>query len=121
MKVMKIKDVPVVSRSGGIFTSTIHSKALVGEETGSKDFSISIVSFPKGVRNIFHTHPCDQVLYVLSGEGIVADEKQEVPFTIGMFAFIPAGERHWHGATKDSDFSHISILRLGGAAHETKG
>lgn len=117
MKIIKIKDVPEIARSGGIFTSTVHTKALVGSETGAKDISVTIVSFPKGVRNNFHSHAYDQVLYILSGKGIVADEKQQVIATEGMVAFIPAGEKHWHGATEDSDFSHIAITRL---ASETK-
>jgi len=113
MKIMKIADVPEVARSGGIFTDTVYAKNLVGPETGSKDLTISIVSFPKGVRNTFHTHAYDQCLWILSGKGIIADEKQEVVVTEGAVAFIPAGERHWHGATKDSAFSHISIVRTG--------
>jgi len=117
MKIMKIADTPEVPRSGGIFTGTVGIKALVGPEIGSKDLSVAIVSFPKGVRNTFHSHTYDQCLWVLSGKGIIADEKQEVVVTEGMVAFIPAGERHWHGATDDSAFSHISILRPG----QTKG
>jgi len=27
--------------------------------------------------------------------------------------FIPAGEKHWHGATRDSAFSHIAIMPPG--------
>jgi len=26
---------------------------------------------------------------------------------------IPAGEKHWHGAADDSEFSHIYVSRLG--------
>ena len=117
MKIIVIKDVPEVPSSGGIFTGTVKIKSLVGPDFGAKDLAVSIVSFPKGIRNTFHIHTYDQVLYVLSGKGIIADEKQEVAVTEGMAAFIPAGERHWHGATEDSDFSHISILRPG----QTKG
>jgi quercetin dioxygenase-like cupin family protein len=113
MRIIKVEDVPEVPRSGGIFTGTVILKSLVGPETGSNDLSISIVRFPKGIRNVFHTHTYDQALYVLSGKGIVADEKQEVALTEGMVAFIPAGEKHWHGATENSEFSHISILRTG--------
>ena len=102
-----IKDVPEVARSNGIFIDTVSIKALVEKETGATDISVSNVSFPKGVRNVFHTHTYDQVLYVLSGKGIVANEKQQDVVTKGMVAFIPAGERHWHRATEDSDFSHI--------------
>ena len=111
MKVMKIADISEVPRSGGIFTDTVITKTLVGDE--SKDLSVVIVSFPRGVRNVFHTHIYDQCLFVLSGKGIVADEEKETPLSEGMVAYIPAGEKHWHGATKDYAFSHISILRKG--------
>lgn len=113
MKIIKISDVPNIPRSGGIFTGTVNVRSLVGKEVGSKDLTISIVSFPKGIRNTFHTHNYDQALYVLSGKGIIADEKQETVVTEGMLGFIPAGEKHWHGATDDCDFTHISILRQG--------
>ena len=29
----------------------------------------------------------------------------------GDTAFIPAGEKHWHGAADGHDFSHISLTR----------
>jgi quercetin dioxygenase-like cupin family protein len=113
MRVIKISDVPEGKRSGGIFTGDVSIKPLITQDIGAKDVTVSIVTFPKGVRNVFHTHEYDQVLYVLSGRGIVADEKQEILVSEGSVIFIPAGERHWHGATSDSEFSHISILKPG--------
>ncbi|MEM2930790.1 MAG: hypothetical protein QW797_08045, partial [Thermoproteota archaeon] len=71
MKVIRIDDVSEQEIAGGIFTGTVKIRNLVGEALGSKDFNISIVHFPKGVRNIFHSHASDQVLYILSGRGIV--------------------------------------------------
>ena len=108
---MKISEVPDLPRSGGIFTGTVMAKTFIGPE--SKDLSIVIISFPRGVRNTFHSHTSDQCLWVLSGEGTLANEKEEISLSEGMVAYIPAGERHWHGAIKDSAFSHISILRPG--------
>jgi len=35
--------------------------------------------------------------------------------TEGDIVLIPPGEKHWHGATRDSDFSHIYVSRLGSA------
>jgi quercetin dioxygenase-like cupin family protein len=39
-----------------------------------------------------------------------------VTVTPGMAVYIPAGEKHWHGATKKSSFSHLSIA----PPHKTK-
>lgn len=59
------------------------------------------------------SHDCDQVLYILDGIGIVANEDAEHEVTPGMFVIIPARERHWHGAKRDSYLTHIMILKAG--------
>ena len=75
------------------------------------DFSMSVVNFGKGVRNKFHSHESDQILIVTQGKGIVATEQEQREVSTGDVIVFPAGEKHWHGATNDSDFSHIYITR----------
>ena len=41
----------------------------------------------------------------------MANESEEVQMEAGDTAFIPAGEKHWHGAADGHDFSHISLTR----------
>jgi len=110
LKVVNVHDVPYVPSSGGTTGGALNIKTLVDEHLGARDFKVAIATFPKGVRSNIHVHEFDQVHLVLSGRGIIADEEREVIFTEGMLAFIPAGERHWHGATKDDEFSHLSIM-----------
>ena len=43
----------------------------------------------------------------------MATEKEEKIVTTGDIVLFPAGEKHWHGATKDSEFSHIFITERG--------
>ena len=74
-------------------------------------FNFSLVSFYGGAKNHFHTHTSDQILFATHGEGIVANESEEVVMKAGDTAFIPAGEKHWHGASDDHDFFHISLTR----------
>ena len=109
MKTIIIDKIKVSERSGGIFTGTVNIQRLLNEEVKSEDLNIAVVSFPMGVKNVFHTHDSDQLLWILSGRGIVATVDEEIIATPGMAFFIPAGEEHWHGATNDSAFSHISI------------
>ena len=113
MKVIKIDEVPETELVQELFSGKVKAKRIVSEDTGSRDLSVSIISFPRGVRNYLHAHEFDQVLWILSGRGIVADERKEYEAKPGMAFFIPRGERHWHGASEDSEFSHISILRPG--------
>ncbi|MFC2007234.1 cupin domain-containing protein [Chloroflexota bacterium] len=79
----------------------------------SNDFIMNLVNFTKGVRNKFHTHLFDQILIVTAGEGIVTTDELERAVTAGDVILIPAGEKHWHGAIKDSEFSHIALHRKG--------
>jgi quercetin dioxygenase-like cupin family protein len=79
---------------------------LVDEERG---YTMSVVNFGRGVRNKFHAHDTDQILIVTSGRGFVATESEKREVTLGDVVVFPAGEKHWHGATDESDFSHIFI------------
>ncbi len=74
---------------------------------------MAVVNFGKGVRNKFHTHESDQILIVTAGKGIVATGTEQREVSVGDVILFPTGEKHWHGATEDSDFSHIYISRAG--------
>jgi quercetin dioxygenase-like cupin family protein len=109
MTVVKIGEAPKEAYVTPLFTGPdVTRQSLISD---SKELRVSIVNFGKGVRNKFHTHDRDQVLVVIAGNGIVAREKEEKVVTVGDVVLFPAGEKHWHGATKDSEFSHIVITR----------
>ena len=111
MKIVKLSEVPKRSLVSSMFTGPdVTRQPFVPE---SKEFDLSIVNFGKGVRNKFHAHDSEQILIVTTGEGIVATENEEVVVTKGDVILIPAGEKHWHGATKNSEFSHIYVTRAG--------
>ena len=71
----------------------------------SEYYNFGLVNFYDGAKNKFHTHTTDQILFVINGEGYVASESEEVRITEGDTAFIPAGEKHWHGAADGHDFT----------------
>jgi 4-carboxymuconolactone decarboxylase len=50
------------------------------------------------------------MLIITDGEGIVTTDKEEIIVIPGDIVFIPANEKHWHGATKDSTFSHLYVM-----------
>jgi quercetin dioxygenase-like cupin family protein len=70
-------------------------------------------TFRDGARNRLHTHTTDQILIVTAGEGIVATEHEERTVRAGDVAYIPAGERHWHGAKPGMDMTHFAVLGSG--------
>lgn len=113
MRVITMDMVEVEKRVGGIFEGgTVSFKPLVDKSTGSKEFRAAIVTFSPGARTKMHTHDHEQVLYILSGKGIVATEHEEKLAKPGMVFLIPAGEEHWHGATKESSFSHLFVFNV---------
>jgi quercetin dioxygenase-like cupin family protein len=91
-----------------IFVGEVYRAQAVGE-TETKQLSIGLVRFAPGGRNVLHTHTFDQVLYITDGEGIVATEQEEHTVRAGDIAVIPAGERHWHGATERTGMTHLAI------------
>lgn len=69
-----------------------------------------IVNFAAGARTAWHTHPFGQTLVVISGRGAVQSEGEAVQQILpGDVVWIPADERHWHGAAPDSPMSHVAI------------
>jgi quercetin dioxygenase-like cupin family protein len=108
MDIVNIDKAPKKPRVTPLFTAkevTIQS-LLTDEESG---YAMSVVNFGKGVRNKFHAHDTEQFLIVTAGRGIVATESEKCEVTVGDVILFHAGEKHWHGAAGDSDFSHISI------------
>lgn len=72
------------------------------------------VTFEPGCRNHWHIHHATkgggQILICTAGEGWYQEEgKEAVSLIPGTVIVIPANVKHWHGAKKDSWFSHISV------------
>jgi len=108
VQVSKVLKEPFIS---DLFTGTAVTKQTLVPD--SNEYEINNVNFGRGVRLKFHSHDSEQVLIVTAGMGIVATEQEETVVTAGDVIFIPKGEKHWHGATSDSEFSHIFLYKKG--------
>ena len=111
MKVVKMGEVPKESILSPLFTGRDVTRQVLVPD--SKDYTVNVVNFGKQVRNKLHAHDSEQVMIVTAGTGIVATEQEERIVTVGDVILIPKGEKHLHGATDDSEFSHIYVLRQG--------
>ena len=107
MKVIVIRDTETEEMTNNVLSGKVTRQRIISER--NDELNIELVSFSKGATREFSTHTFDQVLYVTEGSGIIATETGEVTVTPGTFVFIPAGEKHRHGATEDSTFSHITM------------
>ncbi len=117
MRIVDVRDIEAKDVSGDplFFGGKVTTQIAVEEDYTANKIQVMMVNFAPGARNKLHTHTTGQILIVTNGRGIIATKDQEHTVTPGMIAFIPKGEEHWHGATEDSSFAHLSIL---GQPHE---
>ena len=113
MKVLKPDAIPAESANSPLFTGGPVTRQPLLTPEMSNDFNLSVVNFSAGARNKMHTHSSDQVLLVTASKGIIATETRQEVISVGDVVHIPQEEKHWHGATSDSPFSHIALTPKG--------
>jgi quercetin dioxygenase-like cupin family protein len=72
--------------------------------------TINTITFEPGARTHWHEHASGQLLQVVAGYGLVCTSG-ETPQALrpGDTVWVPAGERHWHGAGPDTFMTHTAI------------
>ncbi|MCX8746925.1 cupin domain-containing protein [Snodgrassella alvi] len=80
---------------------------------GNVDVDVSNVTFEPGCHNHWHKHLNGyQILLATAGQGWYQEAgKPAQLLNPGDVVVIHAGVKHWHGATKDSWFSHVAITK----------
>jgi len=111
MKVLKADGIPVEPTNSPLFTGGRVTRQTLLEM--SNNFNLAIVNFSAGARNKMHIHSSDQVLFVTAGKGIIATQMHREVISVEDVVHIPEGEKHWHGATPESSFSHIALTEKG--------
>ncbi len=95
--------------------NTAYSKYFIGNSylnpLTQDGVSIANVTFEPGCRNNWHIHhKGGQILLVTEGRGYYQEwGKPAQELKAGDVVNIPPEVKHWHGAAKDSWFSHIAI------------
>lgn len=118
------KDDSLQEKHGGFFglgePNINFSKYFIGNSylkplTNPKEtVSIANVTFEPGCRNNWHIHRATkgggQILLCVDGAGWYQEEgKPAQDLKPGDAITIPANVKHWHGAKKDSWFSHLAV------------
>lgn len=91
------------------FTGTVWiDEIAIGEEPSRVRFVR--VNFEPRARTAWHTHPLGQVLFVISGIGLVQVEGGPVRrMHPGETVIVAPNERHWHGASPDHTMVHLAL------------
>ena len=91
------------------FTGTVWVKMLVRNDP-NLNCQIGNVIFEPGARNNWHTHPGGQILIATDGIGYYQEKGKPIQLLRkGDVVNIPPDIVHWHGASPDSEFTHIAI------------
>ena len=112
-----------VSNHGGVFgigePNTAFAQYFIGNSylkpvAKTENMFIANVTFEPGCRNNWHIHHSakngGQILICVDGNGWYQEEgKEPQSLKPGDVVTIPANVKHWHGAKKDSWFSHLAI------------
>jgi len=113
MHLIKASQVVSEPATGDLYVRGDIGFALLAGAPATKQVDVYTVDFAAGARNRVHIHKHDQILIATSGQGIIADVDGEQIMEPGDTVTIPAGYPHWHGATADHAFSHITIALPG--------
>ncbi len=101
------------------FTGSVQVEPLFSAHDPSR-VSGGKVTFEPGARSAWHTHPLGQILIVTEGTAWIQQwggTSEEI--RKGDVIWIPAGVKHWHGATPNTAMTHIAIQeQLNGIAVE---
>ncbi len=90
------------------FTGTAWLQMLITNEVFN--CPIGNVTFEPGCRNNWHSHPGGQILLCTSGQGYFQEKGKPIQLLkAGDVVQILPDVVHWHGATPDSEFSHLAI------------
>ena len=123
-----LKDVyadDIEEEHGGVFgmgePNTAYAQYFIGNsylnpltKPGESSVFIANVTFEPRCRNNWHIHHANsgggQILICVDGEGWYQEEGKEArSLKPGDVVVIPANVKHWHGAKKDSWFSHLAL------------
>ncbi len=112
MHVIRGADAHLQPSSLPIFSGEVETHTYVDDSIG-KHLRLTLVRFSPGARTAWHRHTFEQGLIISEGLGILATEGTEHEVAPGDVVIVPAGEKHWHGATDTTPMSHISITTPG--------
>ncbi|WP_035058407.1 (R)-mandelonitrile lyase [Andreprevotia chitinilytica] len=91
------------------FNGTVRVDPLFQANEPARALGVS-VTFEPGARTHWHTHPLGQTLIVTAGCGLVQRWDGLInEIRPGDVVWIPAGEKHWHGAAASTAMTHIAI------------
>jgi quercetin dioxygenase-like cupin family protein len=108
MKFYRPSDIPKAPVSSPLFVGEVLLQDTPMPE-GANDYTLRVVTYAAGARNVPHRHTSDQLIVVTEGTGLVGSGGDVMEVQPGDIVIIPASEDHWHGASADGDVTQVSV------------
>lgn len=94
-------------RRGATFTGEVWADPVLATADGT---TVNSVFFTPGAHTFWHFHERGQLLHVTSGLGLVCSiGGRPQSIGVGDTVWVPAGERHWHGAMPGTCLCHLAV------------
>lgn len=109
LQITRAESIPSRRAPAQNFTGEVTIRPLF-DSSATTRASGATVTFAAGARTAWHIHPRGQTLIVTEGLGRVqlwGEPAQTM--RVGDVVRIPAGVKHWHGASPDQAMSHIAV------------
>jgi quercetin dioxygenase-like cupin family protein len=89
------------------FTGLVYADPVLD---GADGVAVNGVFFGPGARTYWHSHESGQVLYALSGSGLICSEGGSTEaIRAGDLVWVPPGEPHWHGGGPATTLLHLAV------------
>jgi 4-carboxymuconolactone decarboxylase len=91
------------------FTGSVWVHMIVAKDS-IFNTQMATVTFEPGARTNWHSHPSGQILVITSGSAYYQEKgKQKRVLTKGEVVKCYPGVTHWHGATPNSEMTHMAV------------
>jgi quercetin dioxygenase-like cupin family protein len=109
MQILDPATIPSKPAEASYFTGAVMVQTLAGGPEVSPN-KLLRVRFPAGARTHWHSHTGVQILIVVAGRCRFAHSGGPVQEAgVGEAIYIPAGEKHWHGASAGAEMAHLAL------------
>lgn len=103
MKTVKLKDIGKIKMTVD-GAHKVFKQVPVSKNDGTPSFCFRVFTIEPGGHTPYHTHNFEHLNYIISGQGVLVDEKERrLPVAAGDFALVLPNEKHQFRNTSDND------------------
>jgi len=97
----------VEAKEAGEGAVNVRMRWLISKDMGAENFAMRHIEIDPQGHSPLHSHPWEHEIFILEGEGVVTDGKEEKKVKEGDFIFIPPNGTH---QTKNASQKTMELL-----------